>query len=190
MTTSIAWATLLAALLAGTASAGPGHDHGEPTTTTATTSSPRFAAHSDLFELVGIANGATLLLYLDSYASNTPIGVADIELELQPASGAARKFKAAQAEDGSFKIDLGKPLAEGVTAITATIRARIADKPEDDLLSGSIEIPSRPADSTAHGGDIPIRALGTAGAVLALLIGLFIGFRFRARRARRIGGLT
>ena len=190
MTNHIVSAALLAALLAGTASAGPGHDHGETPPITATTSSPRFAAHSDLFELVGIANGATLLLYLDSFANNTPISVADIELELQSASGAARKFKAAQGEDGTFKIDLGKPLAEGVTAITATIRARIADKAEDDLLSGSIEIPSRLADTSAHGGDIPIRALVAAGAVLALLTGLFVWFRFRARRARSIGGLT
>ena len=190
MTTSIVWAALLATALVGPASAGPGHDHGEAPPASASAATPRFAAHSDLFELVGIAHGATLLLYLDSFAGNVPIVVADIELELQPASGAARKFKAAQAADGSFKIDLGKPLAEGVTAITATIRARIADKPEDDLLSGSIEIPSRPADSTAHGGDIPIRALGAAGAVLALLTGLFIWFRFRARRARSSGGLT
>lgn len=190
MTSSIVWTTLLAAALAGPASAGPGHDHGETPPPTSSASTPRFAAHSDLFELVGIAHGATLLLYLDSFASNTPIVVADIELELQPASGAARKLKAAQAEDGSFKIDLGKPLAAGVTAITATIRARIADKTEDDLLTGSIEIPGRLADSAAHGPNVPIRALGAAGAVLAILIGLFVWFRFRARRARSIGGLT
>ena len=153
---------LLLAALAGPASGGPGHDHDEATPAASSSSRPRFAAHSDLFELVGIAEGASLVLYLDSFASNTPVGVAEIELELQPAGGAARKLKATNGEDGTFKIDLGKPLAGGVTAVTASIRAQAGGKPVQDLLAGSIEVPRQPDEHATHATGVPAQLLITA----------------------------
>lgn len=183
MKSGIPLTALLIAALARPASAGPGHDHAEATPAASSSSRPRFAAHSDQFELVGIAEGTTLVLYLDSFASNTPISVAELELELQPAGGAARKLKATSGEDGTFKIDLGNPLADGVTAVTASIRVQADGKPVQDLLAGSIDVPRRPDEDTVHGTDVSAQLLGAVGAALALFIGWFMWFRNRARHA-------
>ena len=50
-----------------------GHDHGNEAAVEQGAASPRFEAHSDLFELVGIAENGQLTVYLDRYAPNEPV---------------------------------------------------------------------------------------------------------------------
>ena len=58
---------LLLGLLPATALAGPGH--GESPAAATGTALPRFAATSDLFELVGVLDGQKIALYLDHAAA-------------------------------------------------------------------------------------------------------------------------
>eukprot|EP01042_Synura_sphagnicola_P021246 gene21246-26993_t len=76
MTLSSTFSALGLALLLGslppTALAGAGHDHGEAPVAAAGTALPRFAATSDLFELVGVLDGQKIALYLDHAGDNSP----------------------------------------------------------------------------------------------------------------------
>ena len=65
---------LLVALMlsfgAAPAWAGGGHAHGDAPVAAAGSALPRFAAVSELFELVGVIDGRKLTLYLDRSLSN------------------------------------------------------------------------------------------------------------------------
>jgi hypothetical protein len=66
-------------LLAG---AHGGEEHASvPVQTSTTAASPRIAAATDQFELVGVQEGKVLTLYLDRFGSNTPVAKAQIEVE-------------------------------------------------------------------------------------------------------------
>ena len=66
-----------------------GDDHGEAVPAAAGTASPRVSSSSDLFELVGIAQGEKLVIYLDRFATNAPVLAAKIEVETGAAKGLA-----------------------------------------------------------------------------------------------------
>ena len=83
------FAGLVLAATALTGMASEGHDHGEAAVTTAATSTPRFSAHSDLFELVGIVSAGQMVVYLDRYASNEPVTGAKLDFEAGTAKGTA-----------------------------------------------------------------------------------------------------
>ena len=59
-----------------------GHDHGAPPTQASSTIAPRADASSSDFEIVAIARGATLTLYLDTFRENQPVDGADIEIDV------------------------------------------------------------------------------------------------------------
>lgn len=153
--------------------AGEGHDHGEAPAAPAGTASPRFAATSDLFELVGMLNGQTLSLYLDRADDNSPAKGATLELTLGESPVAVQVVG-----EGAFEATLPGPLPEGVLAVTATVMAGN----DADLLAGELDI-----HSSAHAPETSARisrttlaaaAVAVIGVVLALLAFL------RARRAR------
>ena len=190
---------VLALANVGAARAGPGHDHGDEAPARAVSISPRFSAHSELFELTGIVRGNRLALYLDEYATNAPVLRAAIELELQPATGAAIKLKTAAPEDGAFYVTFSAPLAAGAYALTIVINAGSGGKAEQDLLSATLEIPAATgaAGTTAAHGTPGARAhgLGEAGlialgAALVAILGA-VAWRWQRRaRARKTGGIA
>ena len=94
--------TLGLSLLLGGASlaalAGDGHDHGEAPAAPSGPAMPRFAATSDLFELVGVLDGAQLSLYLDHSADNRPVADAQLELDLASPAVYSDKNKFLQTE--------------------------------------------------------------------------------------------
>jgi cobalt-zinc-cadmium efflux system membrane fusion protein len=99
--TAISMATLLTLLSAGPLPAHEGHDHGAPPPPVSATIAPRGEAASDAFELVVIAEGGTLVIYLDRFATNEPIEGATIEVETPdgpvtatPRAGDAYRLKA------------------------------------------------------------------------------------------------
>ena len=75
-------AILLGPDLARAAGDDHGHDHGGSTPAATGPGLPRFAAVSELFELVGVLNGKQITLYLDRAADNSPVTEARIEIEI------------------------------------------------------------------------------------------------------------
>lgn len=127
--------------------AGPGHDHGdEKATATGGMIWPRFAATSEIFELVGIVQGKQLLLFLDYAQSNAPVKGATLELEF-----GGVKLKVESGSEGEFTATLPQAPKAGITSITATV---IAGK-DSDLLAGELDIheasDSAPGTLRQHG---------------------------------------
>jgi hypothetical protein len=162
----------------GAAWSGPGHDHGdEAPQATAGAALPRFAASSDLFELVGVLDGKALTLYLDRAATNEPVPQASLELEL-----AGAKLNPKPLPDGSYAVELAQALGEGVHPVTATVTAG----DDVDLLAGELDVHSAVApDEHAHWG---VKQWGVlVGSVLLGLAVLVGAARFMRKRAAPLG---
>lgn len=170
-------ALFLAALLSGlliarpaSASEGHDHDHGEAAPA-AGQALPRFAAVSDVFELVGVLDGRQLTLYLDRFADNSPVRGAQIELDI-----GGTTYKAEPHAGDEYEVLLPDAPPEGVLPITATVTAGS----EVDLLAGELDLhaAAHADDATPAPGLLRWAPWGAAGlAVLALL-----AWRARARR--------
>ncbi|CAN7330866.1 hypothetical protein [Acidovorax sp. Leaf78] len=170
---------LVLGLVPPAAFADAGHDHGEAPTAAAGPAIPRFAATSDLFELVGVLDGQKLALYLDHAGDNSPVKEAQLELDI-----AGTRVPVTRVADGEFQAALAAPLAEGVSPITATV---VAGK-DTDLLAGEVDIH---AAAHAHAEPTGRRNALVAGAVAAVLLALAAVWglrRGRAARSQRLGG--
>ncbi len=156
---------------------GPGHDHGDEAPQSTGISLPRFAATSDLFELVGVLDGKALTLYLDRAATNEPVPQASLELEL-----AGAKLNPKPQPDGSFAVELAQAPGEGVHAVTATVTAG----DDVDLLAGELDMHSAATpDEHAHWG---VKQWGVlAGSVLLSLAALVGVARHLRKRAAPLG---
>jgi hypothetical protein len=164
------------------AMAGPGHDHGEAAPTATGTSLPRFAAVSDLFELVGVLNGKQITLYLDRAADNSPVTEAQIELEI-----GGQKFKAAKQGTDEFEVVLAEAPKSGILPITATVNAGS----DADLLAGELDIhEAAHADQAAHVHSWKEYAGWAAGGVAVLAILLTVGRRLLSSRQTRVAGVA
>ena len=127
-------ALAVAAMLLGVApqvTADAGHDHGDAPTAAAGPALPRFAAVSELFELVGVVKGNKVTLYLDRFADNSPVRNASLELQFD-----GNELPVEAHGDGKFEASLPQGLKEGVVSVTATV---IAGE-ESDLLAGDLEL--------------------------------------------------
>lgn len=145
----LAVTSLAVALLGPAASlAGEGHDHGDAPRAATGPALPRFAAASELFELVGVLDGRRITLYLDRAADNSPVTEARIELEVGEAKLTAEKH----GED-EFEFELPEPPASGVLPITATVT--VGD--EIDLLAGELDIHADEHD------EAPVREISWQG---------------------------
>ena len=74
----------------GSLSAHEGHDHGAPPPAAISNLAPRTEAVSEHYELVAIARGGDLVIYLDRFASNESIDGAGIEVETPGGPESAR----------------------------------------------------------------------------------------------------
>ncbi|MBD9392346.1 hypothetical protein [Acidovorax sp. ACV01] len=170
---------LVLGLVSPAAFADAGHDHGEAPATAAGPAMPRFAATSDLFELVGVLDGQKLALYLDHAGDNSPVNEAQLELDI-----AGTRVPVTRVADGEFQAALAAPLAEGVSPVTATV---VAGK-DTDLLAGEIDIH---AAAHAHAEPPGRRSALVAGAVAAVVLALAAVWglrRGRTARTQRLGG--
>lgn len=175
--------TVLALLLlmscAVPVSAGPGHDHGdgghEPAQSV--TEVPRIVSVGSEVELVAIAEGHTLTIYLDRVDTNEPVDGAAIEVAgdgIQPAL-------ATRVAPGTYKLEADWLDQPGTKTLLFTVTtAEIAD-----LLNGSLQVPDTPA--AAERSATPLRELLARADVLAAVIGLlalgfFIAVALRPRR--------
>lgn len=153
-------ALALLALTVLSARAGDGHDHGEAPAAAAGPAAPRFAAVSELFELVGVLDGDRVTFYLDRYADNSPVEQAELEIEFD-----GRKLALDALGSGVFETDLGAVPGPGVIAVTATVSAG----EETDLLAGEFDLHGpEAAGEAAHAYDWGAAAAGFGAGVLAL----------------------
>jgi cobalt-zinc-cadmium efflux system membrane fusion protein len=176
MRTLIASALAAAALLAslGTAPAHEGHDHGPAAPAARVDAAPRGEAASDAFELVAVAQGETLVLYLDRFASNEPVQGATLTVEAPGGSVTA------EAAGSTYRIKapwLAKP---GHTDLIVTVTAGDVT----DILPVSIDVPDRAA-MLAIGSLSDTSAIFRPATALAVLFGVLLGVGLMAWRGRR-----
>ncbi len=162
-------------LAAGRTPAHEGHEH-EPAPTPARIA-PRGEAQSDALELVAVAEGNAIAIYLDRFTSNEPIGRAEIEVETPAGPTTAR------AEAGDvFRIAapwLDKP-GKYDLIFTVTTEGDV------DVLPITLEIPDpAPAGGGATTGGRSrelafLAAAAAAGFVLALVLTTTVRRRPRA----------
>lgn len=167
---------LVLGLLPPAVHADAGHDHGEAPATAAGPAMPRFAATSDLFELVGVLDGQKLALYLDHAGDNSPVKEAQLELDI-----AGTRVPVTRVAEGEFQAALAAPLADGTSPVTATVVAGT----ETDLLAGEIDVH---AAASAHAEPVGRHNALVAGAVGAVLLALAAVWGLLRGRAARVGG--
>jgi hypothetical protein len=153
------------------ATAGPGHDHGEEAAAGSTgKASPRFTAHSDLFEVVGVLGSGELSIVIDRYATNEAVLDAKVEIE----SGTYKAVATFHADRGAYGVPAAPFAKSGTYPITLTIMAG----KDTDLLAGDLVVADH-TESHMGEGQHPtawkkwlLRGLGAlallAGAVLIL----------------------
>ncbi len=154
-----------------------GHDHGLPPANTA--AAPRLESSSTDFELVGVARGDTLVVFLDRYDSNDPVTDATIEVSAPGATVLAEP----QA-DGTFLVKapwLSQPgTVDLVFAVTAS--------GTNDLLVGSLEVPRASTAAPPRGSGLWTvlrrQPLLWGLGLLLLLVGAVFGRALAARPLR------
>jgi membrane fusion protein, heavy metal efflux system len=175
---------LIAALATGGARAHEGgdHDHGAPAVSTPATMTARGEAASENFELVAVAQGAELIVYLDRFASNAP--ATDAAIEVETPDGPA---KAESKGDGSYRLAAPWLAKGGHLDLVFTVTAGNVL----DILPVAIDVAPAGADAdrgaAGHGWGERIRALLTPNTLGALLVGILIGIVAMAFGRRRTG---
>lgn len=158
------------------APAHEGHDHGPEAPAAPASVAPRGEAHSERFEIVAVAQGKTLAIYLDDYKTNAPIEQAAIEVETPSGPAAAKSL-------GNGVYSLDAPFLEKGGHVELIITVAAGGDP--DILPVTIEIP---ASNGASGDGVSPKngaamllaslsqsplAMGLAGFTLgAVLVGL------------------
>ena len=164
------------------ARAGEGHDHGPAAPTSTSMASPRFAAVSEIFELVGVLNGKQITLYLDRAADNSPVPDAQIDIEVGGA-----KLKAQKHGSDEFEVILAAEPKPGVLPIIATVTVG----GEVDLLAGELDFHEAVhADELAHTHSWKEYAGWGAGGLVVLAGLVFAARRMVALRQPRAGGVA
>src|SRR5580765_170186 len=119
------------------ASAHEGHDHDAAMAAPPGVSlNPRLVARSDDFELVGVARGRTLSIYLDRSADNQPVIGAKLDVEVD-----GQTMSATAEPSGIYTLTADWVARAGQHDVIVTI---ISDQ-GSDLLTGTLEVPSAPA---------------------------------------------
>ncbi len=173
--TLFAGSVLTLAVSIGNAIAGPGHDHGDAAAATPTgPTAPRFEAHSDLFELVGVLEGEELSVFVDRFADNAPVLKAELALE----SGAIKATGEFHNDTGDYKFKAAGFAKPGSYPVTITVSAG----DEVDILAGNLVVPDEHADDHAESAAVPGRLGMVAGGLMILVALLWVGRRLQKRR--------
>jgi RND family efflux transporter MFP subunit len=135
----------VAAPLAVPAFAHEGHAHGgEDPKPVVATAAPTVETSSSEFELVAVAQGRALLVYLDRFATNEPVNGATVEVS---ADGEAVTASPVEGEEGVYRLQAAWLSNPGPHELTVSITSADAA----DLLIGTLEIPATAADEQGNG---------------------------------------
>jgi cobalt-zinc-cadmium efflux system membrane fusion protein len=171
--TAFSAVALVASLSA--ARAHEGHDHGPAAPAARADAAPRGEAASDAFELVAVAQGETLVLYLDRFASNEPVQGARLTVEAPGGSVEA------EAAGSTYRIKapwLAKP---GHTDLIVTVTAGDVT----DILPVSIDVSDRAAMLAIGASLVDTSAIFRPSTAFAVLFGVALGVGLMAWRARK-----
>jgi membrane fusion protein, heavy metal efflux system len=177
-------ATLSGATLLGApyAAAHEGHDHQAPPAPSTPGASARAEASSAEFELVAIARGAELAIYLDRFATNEPVKGATVEVETPAGPATAAPF-------GDF-YRLNAPWLTSPGRYDLMVAVSAGDSA--DVLPLTLEIPTTAASGRPDAqswwlrpflGNNPAQSLAVIVAATAAF-GAGIGLMVLARRRR------
>src|SRR3984893_18618386 len=159
---------IIAALMnlpgAGFLSAHEGHDHDAAPLPVSVSIAPRAEATSDAFELIAIAEGSELAIYLDRFATNEPVEGGAIEVETPNGPIMARTHGDAYRIPATW---LSKP---GRYDLIFTVTA----KEGADVLPLTLEIPEARFESPPI-GDTSARGERWSGQAI-LMLGVAAGF--------------
>jgi hypothetical protein len=128
-------------------------------------------------ELVLVLDGESLLLYLDDFATNTPISSAEIRVESMTPEG-RREDIAVLDEAAVYRLETPWLVAPGRHDLLVSIQ----DDRRFDLLTATLEVPAldaeeptaNPSESAMPWGDLGVWTLVFA---LGLLFGIWLGRR-------------
>ena len=173
---------LMTLLGAPDAAAHEGHDHQAPPAPSAAGASARAEASSAAFELVAIARGAELAIYVDRFATNEPVEGAKIEVETPVGPATA-------APSGAF-YRLNAPWLTSPGRYDLIVTVSAADSA--DVLPLTLELPAIAASGRPEAqswwlrpffGDNAAQSLAVIVAAIAAF-GAGIGLMVLARRRR------
>ena len=162
--------------------AGEGHDHGEAAPAAAGAASPRVSSSSDLFELVGVVERGEMVIYLDRFATNTPVTDAKIEVEIGTANSTAKGMAGAQ-PDGTYHFNNAALSQAGKVPISFTVTAGA----DTDLLAGDLAIGEAPHDDATHSAARPGWQWAGLAVAAALVLGALAAWAKR-RRSQKASG--
>src|SRR5229473_5344045 len=133
--------------------------------------SPRLVARSADFELVGVARGRTLSLYLDRFADNQPVTGAKLDVEAD-----GQTMSATAEPGGTYTLTANWVAQAGHHAVIVTI---VSDQ-GSDLLAGTLDIPSAPAAASpsVNGSVLPGPS---SDHILAFLFGMLATLALQRR---------
>ncbi|MBS0240597.1 MAG: efflux RND transporter periplasmic adaptor subunit [Proteobacteria bacterium] len=182
---------LLGALLAAMVAAGSpyaaaheGHDHGDAPPPVSREVAPRAEAASDAFELVAVARGTDLVVYLDMFRTNEPVTGATLEIDtlsgtLKPVEKSPGVYSVAApflTQPGSY--DLAVTVRSGVTVdlLATTLRTVVQQAAKSAVgngaglvtpaLAGTGRLPSSALDARVLGAGLAGLIIGVAGTLL------------------------
>ncbi len=175
-------------VVAGPGAHGPDGSHIAEPSSGAAPASPRVAAASDRYELVGIADGHELSIYVDRFDTNEP--VTDVAVAVT-VGDAAQALNATLRDDGVYVVE--SEAFEGHGALDLVFS--VAGGKGDDLLVGALNLPEAVAAARTGPsifeslrtriGSLPGSAALAAGAGFILIgaIGAVAGRRRRSLAA-------
>ena len=135
-------ATLIAMLLmAGSAWAHEGHEHGDQPKTAVAGITPRLEAASGPFELVALLQKGDLLIYLDHFETNEPATGAQITVET-PAGQLTPEFK-----EGVYRL----PASWAPQSASLDLIFTVAAGDQTEILSGTLKLDTANAEAPTRG---------------------------------------
>lgn len=160
--------------------ASDGHTHAPPVPVVLKAAAPRAAAVSEEFEAVAVLEDGKLVLYLDSFASNAPVGGAKIEV-----GGEGLRGVAAESAPGVYTLDARAFPASGGKAGRYPLTLAVETAASADLLTATLEIAPAAAAAHAHGWSEWASWLGAG--VIALAGAALVAIRRRKQHKGQRG---
>ncbi len=193
------FAALLCISSAGTAFSHTGHPHGDAAPPASVQTAPRATAASPLFELVAVANGTGLVVYLDRFETNAPIlgATVDVETPSGPASavqdGEVYLLEAPwAAKPGTYELLFTIAEETDIDFLTATltipepiVAAPLVEKPAATVIAGQLRAGIASVQDRLQRADPALVAIGLLG-----LLGGALVMALMRRRLIAAGVLT